>query len=268
MNIIINIFIFFFGASLGSFLNVVVGRLHSGEPIIHGHSHCMRCKKTLAWYELLPIVSFIIQKGKCRTCGKKISWQYILVEITTGFAVVLAWAVLLDQENQNWTWYGSGFMWLYFIGVLIVVFLYDLKYFLIPDIVIYPTIAVTLLWDTALLFDKQPFWNYLMSAIIPASFFLSLIIVSRGRWMGMGDVKLAFLLGLFLGFPKILLALFLAFTLGSFVGLGLIIFKKYTLKTPIPFGTFLTFASFITLLYGDFIIQWYLEVIGFKYILQ
>jgi len=220
----------------------------------------------LEWYELLPIASFVIQKGKCRACGKKISWQYISMEIVTGIALLLAWAALLGQNNANWVWYGSGLMWLYFIGVLIVVFLYDLKYFLIPDIVIYPAILITLLWDMALLFDKQPFWNYLVSAIVPTLFFLSLIIISRGRWMGMGDVKLVFLLGLFLGFPKILLALFLAFTLGSFVGLGLILFKKYTLKTPIPFGTFLTFASFIALLYGDVIIQWYLEAVGFEYL--
>lgn len=264
-----NIFIFLFGASLGSFLNVVVGRLHSGESIVHGRSHCPYCKKTLRWYELIPLLSFIVQLKKCRRCGKKISWQYFLMEIAVGLILLLGWFALNNSGLiiKNWLWYGSAIMWLYFTAVLVIVFLYDLKYFLIPDIVIFPAMIIMFFWNIILFaFGDQVLWNNLLSAILPAMFFLALIIISRGRWMGMGDVKLVFLLGLFLGFPKIIISLFLAFTLGSIVGLGLILFKKYSLKSPIPFGTFLAFGSLVALFYGNMIIDWYLQITGLGYI--
>lgn len=258
-----NIIIFLFGTSVGSFLNVIVTRLHTGEPIVNSRSHCYYCKKKLEWYELVPLLSFLIQKRKCRQCRKKIPWQYFLVEIATGVALLLGWIALNNQLATSWLWYGSLLVWLYFISILIIIFLYDLKYFLILDIVTYPAAAIILLWDILLfLFDGQSLLNYLLSALLPSVFFLSLIIISRGRWMGMGDVKLVFLLGLFLGFPKILVALFLAFVLGSIIGLGLIIFKRYNLKSPVPFGTFLAFGSLVALLYGDIIISWYLGLIG------
>lgn len=260
-----NIFVFIFGASLGSFLNVVVGRLHSGEPIVNSRSRCPHCRKILGWRELLPLVSFLIQNRKCRKCRKKISWQYWLMEAGTGVVLVLGWLALRDLKVVDWVWYGTMIMWLYFIAVLIIVFMYDLKYFLIPDIIIFPAAVVTLVWNLILFFfHGQQVLGYLASAVLPAAFFLSLIIFSRGRWMGMGDVKLVFLLGLFLGIPKTLLMLFLAFTLGSLVGLGLILFRRYNLRSPIPFGTFLNFASLITLLYGDTIINWYLKAMYFS----
>lgn len=266
----ITIFMFFLifvlGVCLGSFLNVVIYRLHSGEPIINSRSHCVNCKKTLKWYELIPVVSFIIQKGRCRSCKKKISWQYILVESAAGLVLVLGWLEISDLNIKDGWQYGYGLLWLLFIAVSIAVFVYDLKYFLIPDALIYPAVIVTFLWDLILVVYKRELPHYyLASAIVPAAIFLSLIFVSRGRWMGMGDVKLVFLLGLFLGFPKIILALFLAFILGSIVGLGLILFKNYGLRSPIPFGTFLTFSAIAALFYGDRIINWYLHMIGVVY---
>lgn len=258
--------IFIFGICLGSFLNVVIYRLHSGEPIINSRSHCQRCKKNLSWYELIPILSFVIQKGRCRHCQDKISWQYILVELVTGLVLVLGWLAIGDLNIKGGWQYGYGLLWLLFAAVSIVIFVYDLKFFLIPDALIYPAIIVTFLWDLSLVIYKHELPRYyLASAIVPAAVFLSLILVSRGRWMGMGDVKLVFLLGLFLGFPKIILALFLAFILGSIVGLGLILFKNYGLRSPIPFGTFLTFSAIAALFYGDRIIHWYLHIIGVVY---
>lgn len=258
--------IFILGVCLGSFLNVVIYRLHNNEPIINSRSHCMSCKKTLMGYELIPIASFIIQKGKCRNCKKRISWQYILVELATGLILVLGWLAIANLNIKGWWHHGYGAMWLLFIAVSIVVFVYDLKYFLIPDIVIYPMAIVVFLWDLSLITYKRELPHYyLASAIIPAAIFLSLILASRGRWMGMGDVKLVFLLGLFLGFPKIILALFLAFTSGSIVGLILILFKHYSFKSPIPFGIFLTSSALVALFYGHQIIEWYLRTIGVVY---
>lgn len=255
-----NIIIFIFGTCLGSFLNVVIYRLHSKEPIVNARSHCPYCKKNLRWFELIPLLSFIVQKGKCRNCDKKFSWQYIIMELITGLLLVSGWTMLNKLNLGDWQLFAYGAMWLYFISILIIIFVYDLKHYIIPDIVVYPSAIVIFLWNLFLFFFSDiNLINYLLSAVVPATVFLSLIIASRGRWMGMGDVKFVFVLGLFLGFPKVLIMLFLAFTLGSIVGLILILFKGYNFKSALPFGTFLAFASIVALFYGDTIVDWYLK---------
>ncbi len=232
-------FIFFvFGLAVGSFLNSVIFRLEKQESVIKRRSYCPYCKQTLAWFELIPLMSFILQKGKCRKCHKKISWQYPLVELMTGalFAFI-----------------GFNVFWL-FIAFLIVIFVYDLKHYIIPNEVIYPAIIIAFLYR---LFEDL---NYLIAAIVVSAFFLAIIFISKGKWMGRGDVKLVIFMGLILGWPNIIVALFLAFLIGALVSIILISFKKKTLKSQIPFGPFLSGATVIAMFWGNALIGWYLNL--------
>jgi leader peptidase (prepilin peptidase)/N-methyltransferase len=256
------IFFFILGLAVGSFLNSVIYRLDTGESIIKIRSHCPYCKKTLSWFELIPLVSFILQKGRCRHCKKPISLQYPLVEFSTGILFALcAWYFFPNILL-------SAFYFL-FSTFLIIIFVYDLKHYIIPNEVIYPAIIVAFLYRLfgiclpveALSGIEAAQVGDLVLGILPTLFFVAIVLVSRGRWMGAGDIKLALFMGLVLGWPKILVALCLAFLIGAFVSIILIIKKKKTLKSQIPFGPFLAGATVLTLFIGDALISWYLGLI-------
>ena len=274
-----SIFYFLLGLAVGSFLNSVIYRLHSGESFLKGFSHCPHCKHRLDWKDLIPLLSFIILKGKCRYCHQKISFQYPLVELTTGILFLFPFFFphlyltsdrLLNMNELLFYWVSSCF--------LIIIFVYDLKHYIIPDKIIYPAIVITFLYQflKSLEFEN---WNLfgiwdlpacaggefgilkpILSALFASVFFLMIVIFSRGKWMGMGDVKLAFFMGLFLGFPNILAALFLAFFIGAIIGLGLIISGKKKLSSEVPFGPFLVSGTFLALFLGQDIIDWYINL--------
>ena len=248
--------IFILGLIVGSFLNCVIYRLQTDESFLKGRSFCPNCKHTLSWQDLIPVFGFIILKGKCRYCQNKISLQYPLVELATGILFVLI--LYYNFPNLLVTGY-----WLLVTCFLIIIFVYDLKHYIIPDKVIYPAIIIALLYNifySLLITHNSKFLiQSLLSALGAALFFLLIVLISRGRWMGVGDIKLAFLMGLFLAFPKILIALFLAFFTGAIIGLELIIAGKKKMKSEVPFGPFLVAGTFLSLFFGEQIIDWYLN---------
>jgi prepilin signal peptidase PulO-like enzyme (type II secretory pathway) len=148
-------------------------------------------------------------------------------------------------------------------SLLIVVFVYDLKRYIIPDKVIYPAIGITFFYQLIYSFQTvgPNFWSFLLSAFGAAGFFFLMWLVSKGEWMGFGDVKLGFLMGFFLGWPNILVALFSAFFIGAIIGIGLIILGKKTLKSQVPFAPFLIIGTFIALFGGRNLINWYINFI-------
>jgi len=266
------ILFFILGTIFGSFLNVIICRLKTGESIFKNRSHCPSCQKKLNWCELIPIISFVIQKGKCRNCGKKISWQYPLTELATGLVFLLILNFQFPISNFQ-TLIHTGFL-LLISCFLVVLFVFDLKHYLVPDIIIYPAIVIAFLYNFQFsifnfsarggpalgwqsIFNSLIF-NYLLAGLIAGAFFLLIVLVSRGKWMGMGDVKIGILMGLILGIPQIFVALFLAFLIGAVVSVVLLILKKKTLKSEIPFGPFLIGATFIALFWGEFLLNWYL----------
>ena len=264
--------IFVLGLIVGSFLNVVIFRLESGEKIVNDRSRCLYCKHTLAWYDLIPVLSFIFLKGKCRYCKKKISWQYPLAEIGTGILFILMLNLfntpLTPSLEGNYFQYPILHLafWLYIISSLIVIFVYDLKHYIIPDKVIYPAIIIVIGFDLFNNFQYpisniQSAFNFLIPAILASGFFYAIVIITRGKGMGEGDVKLAFLMGLILGWPVIIFSVFLAFISGSIVGIYLILTGKKKMKSMIPFGPFLVFGTFIGLFWGKEIIKWYMEIL-------
>jgi prepilin signal peptidase PulO-like enzyme (type II secretory pathway) len=256
------IFIFFiFGLAVGSFLNVVIYRLTQRRSFSISRSFCPHCQKTLAWYELIPLISFVIQRRQCRHCHKKISWQYPLVELTTGLLFVAAYQLVINgiglwhsPENPNLILLRN----LIFLSALAVIFVIDLRYYLILDKITLPVIIFAMSIN---LFLGITLWHLLLSAIIGGGFFLLQFAVSRGRWIGGGDIRLGILMGLMLAWPHILTALFLAYILGALTAVILVVAGRKKWSSQLPFGTFLTFSTAVTLFFGPQLVDWYLRLI-------
>src|SRR3989344_2510798 len=254
----VSFIVFLFGLVVGSFLNSVIYRLGKGESALKGRSYCPQCKHPLSWQDLIPLLSFALLQGKCRYCKAHISWQYPLVELATGIVFVVLYNLVSLSFSQV-------FQVPYFFAVaslLVVIFVYDLKHYLIPDKILYPAIGLVLAWRAFEILNLESWDLFRISnlgySILPTLFFLAIFLVSRGTWMGFGDVKLALFMGLFLGWPNVLVALFVAFTLGAAVGVALILLKKKGLRSQVPFGPFLIGGTFAALFFGEAIAHWYL----------
>lgn len=235
---IIYIFVFSFGAIIGSFLNVVILRFNTGDSFLKGNSKCFSCSKKLSWYELIPIFSFLVQKGRCRRCGSKISWQYPLVEIITGGLFLF---VVFGGGNIFRIFY------LWMLGsLLLIMAVYDLRHQIIPNVFVY---VFDILAFIALFETSDVFPNFL-SGVFFFSFFALLWLISKGKWMGFGDAKLALGLGWLLG-PSLTVSAFLfSFWLGALFGVCLLLFNrsKITIKSRVPFAPFLILGSVISFL--------------------
>jgi len=244
--------VFIFGSAVGSFLNSVIYRLKTSESFLFSRSYCPHCKHKLSWKDLIPVLSFLILKGKCRYCRHNISWQYPLVELATSILFLLPGLKPdVRPEETVFYWVLSSF--------LIIIFVYDLKHYIIPDEVIYPAIGIVFLYRLSEIWNFKLLLYAILSAILASLFFLFIFLLSQGKWLGFGDVKLAFFMGLFLNFPNVLVALFLAFLIGAIIGIGLILAGKKNLKSKVPFGPFLVTGTFIALFFGNQIVNWYLN---------
>ena len=247
--------LFVFGLVIGSFLNAFIYRMEIGGSVLRGRSFCPHCKHMLSVLDLIPLVSFVLLRGKCRYCAKAISWQYPLVEL--GVGAFFALAFFLQGEDI------VRLLFTLFIGSsLLVIFVYDLKHYLIPDVIIYAAGVVTVLFLGYQYFlVEQSILPFLLSGVGASAFFLSIFLLSKGKAMGFGDVKLAFLMGLVLGFPDIVVALAIAFLLGSIIGLVLIALQKKTLKAEVPFGPFLVIGMLLAWFWGDYLLSFYTSLV-------
>lgn len=241
------LFLFIFGLAVGSFVNVLADRWSIGESIL-GRSHCDHCKKKIVWYDLIPVLSFILLRARCRNCKRKISIQCPLVEIATAFTFLLVYKIHIHTYGLEIDPIRLVYQFT-IVSSLIVIFVADIKYRIIPD---EANIAIGL---SAVLFTLIYTPNSLIShfagALMAAGLFLILVIVTSGKGMGVGDVKYVFAAGLLLGFVKVVMALYLAFLTGAIFSLILILVGAKTMKSTIAFGPFLTAATFLTFLYGS-----------------
>lgn len=246
-------FAFLFGLIIGSFLNALIWRLHTGEGM-WSRSHCPRCHGQIAWYDNIPLLSFLILGGRCRHCHQRISWQYPAVEFSTGVLFALAFwktaGIYLTTDPQFLFVFRDFFL----ISVMTVIFIYDLRWYLILDRVTVPAFMILLGLNLYLGLNWQ---NLLLSVIIGGSFFLIQFVVSDGKWIGGGDIRLGALMGASLGYPGVLTALFIAYILGSVVGLSMIALGKKQWGSKVPFGTFLAMATIIALFWGERLVDWY-----------
>lgn len=203
-------------------------------------------------------------RGKCRHCRKAISWQYPIVELMTGVLFVLAWQKELGIMNNELSLLNLDSIiqvlrdWI-IISVMIVIFIYDLRWYLILDVVTLPTAVALFILNIILGFS----WlSLLLYGIIGASFFLIQFVVSKGKWIGGGDIRLGLLMGLALGkFSLLILAIMLAYFIGSIVGVGLILAGQKKWGSKLPLGVFLSSATIIVLLWGEQILSWYLGLV-------
>ena len=253
---------------MGSFLNCVIYRLEKGKSFLKGRSFCPKCQHILSWQDLVPLLSFIVLRGKCRYCHKKISWQYPVVEIATGGLFLISYFLFLNH------FLFLVFYWVIF-SLLIVIFVYDLKHYIIPDKVVLPFgILVILGRAYEYLFNvfllKRDLgisavglhWHWFF-ALATFIFFFLIWFFSKGRAMGFGDVKLIFPLMLILGWPFGLVGLFIAFIGGSVVGLALIAVGKKKMSSQVPFGPFLIGGAFVALFWGNMLWRWYLSIFNY-----
>ncbi|OGG02706.1 hypothetical protein A2W14_07370 [Candidatus Gottesmanbacteria bacterium RBG_16_37_8] len=248
--IIFYFLIFIFGLIVGSFLNVLIDRLPNGEDIVFRPSHCDNCRKQLKFFDLFPLFSFLLLKGKCRYCHKKIARQNPLVEIVTAsvFVFIFSQIAVLEISLNNLIYL---FYQLLVAGSLIVIFIIDLKERIIPDSLVFFLTAMTLIYR--LVFLPQDLSVAILAAFGMSAIFLFLVLITRGRGMGLGDVKYAFFMGLFLGWPKILVAFYLAFLTGAIVSLILVMMGRKSIKSTVPFGPFLVVATFLSFYFGEVI---------------
>lgn len=273
--------IFVFGLFLGSFLNVVIDRLPKGQSILYPPSHCPHCRHRLAFYDLVPLFSFFYLKGRCRYCKEKISLYYPVVEVSTGILFALT-AYMVKVLPIVYLIY-----LLLVISALMVVFFVDLKYGIIPFKVVGITLVIVTLWyllntsvnisdilrdssDCGLRMTNAkfaeeiscagPILNYFFSGIGVFAAFLLLFLATKGRGIGFGDVVFSFLMGYVLGFPKIVLGVYIAFLTGAIISLILIMARKKRFRGGvIPFGPFLVTGTVISLFWGQVIVDMFVS---------
>lgn len=258
MDIIVAVFVFLFGAIVGSFLNVLVLRFGTGDSIVHGHSRCMHCGEVLRPYDLIPIVSYLLLRGRCRNCLTTISAQYIVVEMITGMSFFLIYV-------QNPTLLSIGMLadaaLLYgLVAILIAIAVYDVLHFIIPDTFVAAAGVLALLY---VVFSPAVITVHIFGACIVGGFLFILWFISKGRWMGFGDVKLGLVLGFLLTPSLAFLGLLLAFWVGAIWGILLIVRNGYQRGAQVPFGPFLIIGTLTSFLIGAEILAWYNNFIGF-----
>jgi leader peptidase (prepilin peptidase)/N-methyltransferase len=239
------------GAVIGSFLNVCIDRLPEGKSVISPASRCPHCQRKLRPLELIPILSYLVLGGRCRTCGEKIPLRVLWVEIGTGVLFGLIW------QRFGWSW--DTFLASFHSLFLIIIGGIDLEHQRVLNSISYPAIAISLLFIP--LFHSGEPWKFILGGLVGFGILFLIALLSTGA-MGMGDVKLALFIGLITGYPGIFLTLFLAFVAGGLIAGILLLLDEISLKDPIAFGPFLAFGGMVTLLYGDSILNWWLRRIG------
>lgn len=251
--------VFVFGTIIGSFLNVVLYRLHTGKSL-NGRSHCMSCGKTLQWYELFPVISYVIQRGKCRGCHAHVPSRYLIVEMLTGLSYLLIWHLFSEDLI-------TFFLYVALVSVSIVIIVYDMRHTIIPDELsaLLGVIAVGFLgYAYFITRDILAVSMDLLAGIYAFTFFGGLWYISKGRWIGFGDAKLAVPLGIMVGIGGVFSMIVLSFWIGAILsllllGMGRLLGRgktrlrflppALTIKSEVPFAPFLMLGFFLVELF-------------------
>ncbi len=259
--------LFFVGSCIGSFLNVVVYRSERGESWVWGRSHCENCGKQLAWYDNIPIVSYLLLKAQCRHCHTQLSPGHLVIETLMGLLFVWWYVVgffFFKLTEQPFAILQPVF-WLCVGIILLTIFVTDLQHLYIPDAAVLMLSILVVVYRLSLVATGvMQLSDFVLSMCTMAAavlFFWILWYLTKGRGMGFGDVKLALPLGLLLGWPGTLVWIFTSFCVGAVVGLLLLTFGKARMKQPIPFGPFLIFGTLVALIWGDEIFRLYVTLI-------
>jgi prepilin signal peptidase PulO-like enzyme (type II secretory pathway) len=248
------------GLLVGSFLNNVILRTHEGKTFVKGRSSCPNCGHVLSPLELVPVLSWLGLRGRCCQCKEPISWQYPTVELLT--AALFVWAYITHTPDTLGN-LAVLLLWGWVISGLVVLSVYDLRWYLLPDKVLLPLIipaGLILIIESLQAHSWRVAAGPLFAALLFGGIFYLLAVVTKGKGMGGGDIKLAFVMGLLLGIQKTSLAMFLAFVVAAVVGAILIVLRLKSRRSHIPFGPFLIGGTLIAYLAGSPILHWYLDV--------
>jgi len=240
------------GLIVGSFLNVCIYRLPRRQSLNWPGSRCTSCERALSWYENIPFVSWIVLRGRCRTCGAGISVMYPLVELVTGALFVAGYAI--------YGWTPLLAVRLAFACAMVVLFAVDLRHHILPNVITVPGIVIGLLVS---LFLPEPGWRSSLIGLIAGGGVLFAIAEAYYRFrgvegLGMGDVKMLSMIGAFLGWELMLVTLILASFAGSIIGVGVIAMGRGGMKAALPFGTFLAVGALTAAVAGDALVDWYI----------
>jgi leader peptidase (prepilin peptidase) / N-methyltransferase len=244
----LTLWIFIYGLILGSFYNVVGLRIPFKESIVKPRSACPKCKHTLTPLELIPVLSYLIQGGKCRKCKSRISPLYPIMELLTGILFVIV-PLALGWTNEIWVGWTL-------VSLFIIITVSDIKYMLIPDKILLFFAGIFLV--ERIFIPLSPWWDSLLGAAVGFSLLLLISIVSKGG-MGGGDIKLYALIGFVLGTKLVLMSLFISTLLGALIGIIGIMIGAFERKKPIPFGPFIAVGTLIAYFYGNTIFNAYLS---------
>ncbi|WP_243297455.1 prepilin peptidase [Bacillus litorisediminis] len=238
------------GLLLGSFYNVVGLRVPLKQSIVYPNSHCPHCKRELGPLELIPVLSYLFLKGKCRNCKAPISILYPFIELLTGLLFMYAY-LYFGFSNELVV----SFLLISLLSIIIVT---DLKYMLIPNKILIYFLVFLLVYRVFSPLD--PWWNPYAAGVGVSLFLLLVAILSKGG-MGGGDIKLFFVIGIALGFPNVLLTFFLATIIGAVIGMIGIFLGRIKKRQAIPFGPFIALGALLSLFYGEQIMQWYFDIL-------
>lgn len=238
------LFVFLFGTTVGSFVNVLIDRIPRNESVLFSRSKCEHCKKLLKWIDLIPLFSFLSLKGKCRYCHSPIPFRLFLIEFLTGILFVASY--MLSSQIGVVTLVFSYFL----IPLFLAIFFIDLKRGIIPDVLTGVLIVGTIMYIVSS--DYTQILSHLASAGGAFLFFFLIFWLTRKKGMGLGDVKLSFFIGLLLGFPSTISAFYIAFLTGAVISLGLVFLGIKKLRgDTVPFGPFLIFGTYVSFYFGE-----------------
>jgi leader peptidase (prepilin peptidase)/N-methyltransferase len=250
MEIYFGVISFILGLIIGSFLNVCIGRIPERQSLILPSSHCPVCNTPLKPLDLIPVFSWIFLKGRCRYCGTKISVQYLLVELLTGCLFLLNYIMLGMSINFLFS--------IIITSLLITISFIDFRHYIIPDV-----LNITLL-ITVVIF-RIVIWNGnildpVLGLVAGGGLFLLIHLLTKGRGMGLGDVKLIAVLGLYFGLAETMVTVVLSFIIGAVIMMVLLLTKIKKRKDQIPFGPYIALAAYFTMLFGPKMVNWYLSM--------
>jgi len=249
--------IFALGCCLGSFFNVVIYRLPRKESLVHPGSHCPHCRQPIAWYDNIPLVSFILLMGKCRHCRGGIAVRYPLVEALTGGLLLLLF--------RHHGWGAQFFMEAAFISLLLIITFIDLDTYTIPDVLSLPGLVAGFLFSFA---STRLSWSDSLLGILLGGGVLYLIavgyqILRHQEGLGGGDIKLLGMIGAFVGWPGVVFTILVSSVVGTLVGLPIMWRTRQGMSTMLPFGPFLALGAVVYIFWGDMLIRWYMgDVLG------
>jgi prepilin signal peptidase PulO-like enzyme (type II secretory pathway) len=248
-----NFLVIIFGLIIGSFLNCLIWRLFKDESL-WGRSYCPKCREKIAWYDNVPLLSYLLLKGKCRKCKNKISWQYPAVEFFTALLFFLSYHLMPETKDfflllfRNW----------YIISIAIIIFVFDIRWQLVSLTAVIPSIFVIFILNIFLGFS---WWKMILSVAGVFLFFLAQYLITKKKGIGEGDIYLGILIGvIFSNFNDIFMAIFLTYFIGAIVGLFLMAIKRKKMYSKLPLGVFISIAILLVLFWSDFLNNWYFSL--------